>query len=291
MHPMEERLDPSAAERARLGLVVHTLAQLGRSDQNLAEVAHDARNMVTALGLYCNLLQEPGVLSDSFRHYASELQLVTAASRRLVDKLSTLDAKLGSAAGQKTALSEDGSLVASSERARTTRSYESVAPPKLIENLAEQLTGMENLLSALVGPGIRLKIAAENGALPVHLSGEDLTRILVNLVKNAAEAMPDGGWIRIGLRETADAAAGVPGLLMTIEDSGPGLPKNILERLSLPSSVAPSESASRMTPLGRRGMGLPITRALVEAAGGRMRAANCAPAGACLMIELPVRSF
>ena len=31
--------------------------------ESLAEVAHDARNMVTALGLYCDLLEEPGVLT------------------------------------------------------------------------------------------------------------------------------------------------------------------------------------------------------------------------------------
>ena len=42
------------------------------------------------------------------------------------------------------------------------------------------------------------------------LTGEDLTRLLVNLVKNAAEAMPAGGRIQLGLRERA--AAGSRGL-------------------------------------------------------------------------------
>ena len=58
----------------------------------VSEVAHDARNMVTALGLYCDLLEEPGVLAVPFTHYAHELRLVAAASRRLVEKLVTLDA-------------------------------------------------------------------------------------------------------------------------------------------------------------------------------------------------------
>ncbi|HUD55353.1 MAG TPA: hypothetical protein VMR02_09010 [Terracidiphilus sp.] len=35
---------------------------------NLAEVAHEARNMVAALGLYCDLLSEPGVLSATHQH-------------------------------------------------------------------------------------------------------------------------------------------------------------------------------------------------------------------------------
>ena len=46
--------------------VVETLAALQRRGESLAEVAHDARNMVTALGLYCDLLEEPGVLAAPF---------------------------------------------------------------------------------------------------------------------------------------------------------------------------------------------------------------------------------
>ena len=55
--------------------------------ETLSEVAHDARNMVTALGLYCDLLEEPGVLATPFMHYGHELRLVAAASRRLVEKI------------------------------------------------------------------------------------------------------------------------------------------------------------------------------------------------------------
>ena len=65
---------------------------LGCQGESVAEVAHDARNMVTALGLYCDLLEEPGVLATPFTHYGNELRLVAAASRRLVEKLVALDA-------------------------------------------------------------------------------------------------------------------------------------------------------------------------------------------------------
>ena len=58
--------------------------------------------------------------------------------------------------------------------------------------------------SALAGPMIAVTVDVEGGALPVRLSGEDLTRILVNLVKNAAEAMPEGGRIQLGLHERPD---------------------------------------------------------------------------------------
>jgi len=62
------------AERKRVEAVVETLSMAGSRGETLAEVAHDARNMVTALGLYCDLLEEPGVLAAPFAHYGSELQ-------------------------------------------------------------------------------------------------------------------------------------------------------------------------------------------------------------------------
>ena len=49
---------------------IYPLSAVG---QNLAAVAHDTRDMVTALDLYCDLLQEPGVLGEPFTHYGSEL--------------------------------------------------------------------------------------------------------------------------------------------------------------------------------------------------------------------------
>jgi hypothetical protein len=74
---------------------MQTLATLGSRGESLPEVAHDARNMVTALGLYCDLLEEPGVLAIPFAHYSSELRLIAAASRRLVEKLVALEFQLG----------------------------------------------------------------------------------------------------------------------------------------------------------------------------------------------------
>src|SRR5580698_4553856 len=78
-------------KRRRAESVVETMAILRSPGETLAEVAHDARNMVTALGLYCDLLEEPGVLAVPYAHYGNELRLVAAASRRLVEKLVAID--------------------------------------------------------------------------------------------------------------------------------------------------------------------------------------------------------
>ena len=93
MQQMEQAAGWSGAKRKRVEAVVETLATPRSEGENLAEVAHDARNMVTALGLYCDLLEEPGVLATPFLHYGNELRLVAAASRRLVEKLVALDTR------------------------------------------------------------------------------------------------------------------------------------------------------------------------------------------------------
>src|SRR5208283_1769303 len=91
MQPTESSTGMETAERRRVEAVVETLATLGGKGESLEDLAHEARNMVTALGLYCDLLEEPGVLAAPFLHYGGELRLVASASRRLVEKLVALE--------------------------------------------------------------------------------------------------------------------------------------------------------------------------------------------------------
>ncbi len=310
-----------SAGHRRIEAVVQTLATLGGRCESLAEVAHDARNMVTALGLYCDLLEEPGVLAVPFAHYSNELRLVAAASRRLVEKLVALDTSAASDPSGNNhkdgsdALAgglSDPALTRALERsldwavsggavptvaephpaARAFRSrrWESVfAEP--INNLAGELAANRNLLAALAGPGITVAVNTEGGDGPVHLTAEDLTRLLVNMVKNAAEAMPSGGRIDIGLHEKTPAS-----LLLTIEDTGPGIPEELFNRV-FESGFTTRSSGSTPNggwPAAHRGLGLAITRSIVETAGGRISASNRAGTnltGARFEIELPVRSF
>jgi signal transduction histidine kinase len=281
--PAEGRL--AGIERKRVEAVVETLANLRGRGESLAEVAHDARNMVTALGLYCDLLEEPGVLTTPFLHYANELRLVATASRRLVEKLLDLDLRLGQVADRVSA-----ARIASDGPGRT-RGWE-LLPAEPIGNLAGELLANRNLLAALAGPSISVTLDVEGGALPVALTGEDLTRILVNLVKNAAEAMPNGGRIQLGLHELpSDPGTATQALSLTVDDNGPGIPRKAQEKIFASGYTTHSNGASRKEgwPASRRGLGLSITCSIVESAGGRIHVANRAPAGARFEIELPVR--
>jgi signal transduction histidine kinase len=291
MQQAEQAAGWGGAEHKRVEAVVETLANLHGDGESLAEVAHDARNMVTALGLYCDLLEEPGVLTTPYTHYGNELRLVAAASRRLVEKLVALDTeKTPEAAELRNGMSGMAKRPVQSETAARQARRWDLLPAVPIDNLAAELMANRNLLAALAGPSIALTVDTEGGALPVRLTGEDLTRVLVNLVKNAAEAMPAGGRIQMSLRERVQGPEAVQSLLLAIEDSGLGIPAKALGKIfEAGFSTQLASSAGTGWPVAHRGLGLSISRSIIESAGGQIEAQSSRPAGARFEIELPVR--
>jgi hypothetical protein len=170
--------------------------------RNLAEVAHDARNMVTALGLYCDLLEEPGVLATLISTMETSCAWwprpaagwwksckfwMPGAIRR---QLRRWDGWCGEGPGEP----------------RNWRSVQAGPPLGSYAGGPDRqsgggVAGQPQPAGRSGRPFDRADGGHRGGALPVRLTGEDLTRVLVNLVKNAAEAMPAGGKILLSLRE------------------------------------------------------------------------------------------
>ena len=283
MQEIQERSARNREERERVEAVVKTLANLQSRGDTLAALAHDARNMVTALALYCDLLEEPGVLREGFAHYGSELRLVAAASRRLVEKLMALEKPEATRPSFWRSDTTAGARLPGHAPAQGA-GWEAL-PSEPVGNLAEELLATRNLLAALAGPGIAVTVDARGGAQPARITSEDLTRVLVNLVRNAVEAMPGGGRIHLELHEIA-GQDGHSRLRLAVEDNGPGFPPEALERIFEPGY---SRHADRDDAPGvaHRGLGLSIARSIVEQAGGRAWAENRALGGARVVLELP----
>ncbi len=103
------------------------------------------------------------------------------------------------------------------------------------------------------------------------------TQVVLNLLLNAADALPNGGEIRI---ELARAEGGV---LLAVADSGPGIPEAILGQLFEPFVTT--------KPVGKgTGLGLAVCHTIVEQLGGRIRAENPREGGARFEVLLPVAS-
>ena len=276
------------AERKRVEAVVETLAAIHHHGESLGEVAHDARNMVTALSLYCDLLEEPGILPATHRHYGSELRLVAEASRRLVEKLALLASGDVSRAVQLPPIvNATGHLFESSFDQR--RDQGEPLSDELISDLREEILAARNLLDAIAGPSIAVAVEVCGGAWPIRMSTENLVRVLVNVVRNAAESIAGAGTINLRLEEKRRGAG--RSLVLIVEDSGPGIPDALLEKV-FESGFSTRDNAVSAPGWnhGHRGLGLAITRSIVEAAGGAIHAENGSGQGARFVIALPVRA-
>ena len=123
------------------------------------------------------------------------------------------------------------------------------------------------------GIGVRMEIADGVGA--VHGDGVQIQQVVLNLLRNAIEAIAR----RPGLVEVHIAPAG-DGVRLSVTDSGTGVPTELLDRIFAPFF---STKASGL------GMGLSISRTIVEAHGGRLWADATPDAGATFSFTLPAR--
>jgi len=115
--------------------------------------------------------------------------------------------------------------------------------------------------------------------LVVQAEPELLARALGNLLRNAVRYAGAAGPIRLA------ATVSHGKVLISVEDSGPGVPEDALERIFDPFYRV---EASRSRESGGVGLGLAIVRTCVEACGGSVRALNRKPNGLRVEIALSV---
>jgi two-component system sensor histidine kinase HydH len=107
------------------------------------------------------------------------------------------------------------------------------------------------------------------------VDADQLRQVLLNLLLNALDAMPGGGSVCIRLRPPEDGRAE-----LSVADTGPGISDDILPRLFTPF-VSDKETGM--------GLGLSVSRRIVEDHGGTLTALNRPGGGACFVVRLPAR--
>lgn len=126
--------------------------------------------------------------------------------------------------------------------------------------------------------GLALKLDIEPGLPPILGDAVRLRQILTNLVSNAAR-LTDQGHIAIRARKDG------PRLLVSVSDTGAGIPEQQMSRLFTPfTTLHPEDQPAR----GGAGLGLSISKRLVELHGGEMWAESVEGQGSTFSFTLPL---
>jgi signal transduction histidine kinase len=126
-------------------------------------------------------------------------------------------------------------------------------------------------LEAMGNQNVQILLDAPE-VVEIRLVRSRIERVFVNLIANSVEAMPDGGEVRIGVRKAIGCA------LVAVEDTGPGIPCRIRDRLFAPFVTEGKENGL--------GLGLALSRHTILDHGGDMWIEPAA--GARFVIRLPL---
>ncbi|MDE0887672.1 MAG: HAMP domain-containing sensor histidine kinase, partial [Myxococcota bacterium] len=233
-----------------LGHDIRWLDRQAALGEMLGEVVHEIRNPLVSVKTFLDLLPEQ--LDDP--EFITDFRSVVRGEVTRLERL--LDSVLQHA---------------QPERRTTGDPVAEADVVAIVENLA-------TLLAYRAGERqIRLTCQAEPEARKAMLSPDALQQILLNLALNALGATPDGGEVQIRAYEPAVARG--EWIEFTIEDTGPGIPEE--ER----TVVFEAFRSSRGDRPG--GLGLAISKRLVEEAGGEIHVAESNAGGARVLVRLP----
>jgi nitrogen fixation/metabolism regulation signal transduction histidine kinase len=145
--------------------------------------------------------------------------------------------------------------------------------PELAPVPAEEIVQSVLALYPAPPPGVEIAREVEPGLPPVHADRDQVLQVMLNLVRNAVEAMPDGGTLRVSARREADA------VLFSVSDCGAGIAPEDLPRIFEPYFT---------TKEGGTGLGLAIARRIAEEHGGSLDAEPARGGGTTFTLRLPV---
>lgn len=222
-------------------------SRLAAMGEMVSRIAHEIRNPLGSVALFTSLLRRDLARDPERRRYAEQIGVAVEAMEGVLANL------LG---------------------------YTRPARPRPGRHDTAALVRDALSLAAhgLSRPPLSVSLAIAPGAERLWGDRGQLTQVLVNLVLNAAQAMPDGGTLTI-------AAAPAPGpegdggwLRLSVADTGAGIPPEVLPRIFDPFFTTREAGT---------GLGLAVVHTVVEGHGGRVEVDSAVGRGSTFTLFLP----
>jgi two-component system, cell cycle sensor histidine kinase and response regulator CckA len=216
-------------------------------------VAHDFNNLLTGIMLYCDLMLAALNGKSRLRHHAEEIRLAGEHGAALVQQLLAV-------------------------------ARQQVVEPRVL-SINESIREMRNLLARLIGENIELKTELSNELWPVKMDPAQVQQIILNLVLNARDAMPDGGRVRLRTHNCAapedgrtDGDAGWVEFI--VSDNGCGMDAETRSRLFEPffTTKRPGQG---------NGLGLATVHSIVRQDSGTIEVESELGKGTRVIVRLP----
>jgi two-component system, cell cycle sensor histidine kinase and response regulator CckA len=233
-----ERLKASYAELQQAQAQLAQSQKMEAIGQLAGGIAHDFNNLLTVIGGRSSLLQMRLGPDDPARKDVDLIQTTAQRAAGLTRQLLAFSRK-------------------------------QVLEPKPI-NLKTLVAGVTPILTRLIGEHIEIVIVAADGAAQVMADPGQMEQVIVNLVVNARDAMPDGGTLTIetsdrvvpdGLRAHDRPVPAGPYVTLSIRDTGSGMDAATLARIFEPFFTTKGA-------VGGTGLGLATVHGIVRQSGG-----------------------
>lgn len=240
--------------RRRLEEQIFRTQKLDAVGRLASGVAHDFNNVLTAIGGFADLLLEELPRASSQHEEALQIKLGADRAVALTRQLLVF-------------------------------SREETARPAHID-LNRVITDVERLLRRVISERVSIHTVLTTPLPTVFADRNHIEQVLLNLVMNASEAMPEGGTVTIETRtidvdatRTAEFAEVYPGryVVLSVTDRGVGMTADTLERMFAPFfTTKPSGS----------GLGLSVVQGIVRRNGGHVLVDTEFGSGSCFRVLL-----
>lgn len=215
---------------------------------------HDLKNPLGAAGGYLDLLSDGmlGELSEEQRDTIQRVRGLTETALGIIDGIVTY---------ARAALRELDTRILPTDIARLVRMTAAD-----MEARAEQR-------------GVRVEVDTPDGIPDLRTDPDRIGEIVAHLLDNAIGYSPEGGSVRVAVREAG--ANGERRVRVEITDSGPGIAPEEIDRLFEPFETGRAGAGEGA------GFGLPLSRALADLLGGSISVENAPDGGATFTLSVP----